>query len=219
MPKITHLLFDLDGTLTDPKEGIIASFVYALDKLGRADLGLTDLDWCIGPPLRDSFVVLLDSTDPALLEEAVGYFRQYFSLTGLFENFVYPDIEETLQILSQNFKLVIATSKPTVYARQILERFNLSKYFEAIYGCELDGRNSHKRELIGLILEQEKLLPAQAIMIGDREHDILGAKGNGVIAGGVTYGYGSADELTRAGAAYLFHKPLEIPKVLLAALN
>src|SRR6476661_2565991 len=113
MPQITHLLFDLDGTLTDPKEGIIASFVYALDKLGRADLGLTDLDWCIGPPLRDSFVLLLDSTDPVLLEEAVGYFRQYFSVTGLFENFVYPGIEETLQILSQDFKLLIATSKPT----------------------------------------------------------------------------------------------------------
>src|SRR5215207_10157507 len=107
MPQLTHVLFDLDGTLTDPKQGIIASYVYALNKLGRADLGATNLDWCIGPPLRDSFTQLLASelapelapVSPALVETAVGYYREYFGATGLFENFVYPGVEETLQTL------------------------------------------------------------------------------------------------------------------------
>jgi len=219
MPQITHLLFDLDGTLTDPKEGIIASFVYALDRLGRRDLTPANMDWCIGPPLRESFARLLDTADPDLVERAVSLFREYFATTGLFENFVYPEIVETLELLRKNFRLVIATSKPVVYARQILEKFELAGYFEAVYGAELDGRNTNKGELIGFILEREQLLPGQVIMIGDREHDILGAKRNSVIAGGVTYGYGSAEELTGAGATFLFHNPLQIPATLATLLN
>ncbi len=219
MPKITHLLFDLDGTLTDPREGIIASFVYALEKLGRGNLTSVNLDWCIGPPLRESFARLLDTTDPDLIETGVSLFREYFATTGLFENFVYPEIVETLQLLRKDFRLVIATSKPAVYARQILEKFELAGYFEAVYGAELDGRNSNKGELIGLILEREQLLPGQVVMIGDRKHDILGAKRNTVVAGGVTYGYGSEAELTEAGAAYLFHSPSQIPLTLAHLLN
>ncbi|MDB5081100.1 MAG: HAD-superfamily hydrolase, subfamily variant 1 [Chloroflexi bacterium] len=215
MSSITHVFFDLDGTLTDPKAGITGSFVYALDKLGRTDLSRTDLDWCIGPPLRDSFARLLESSEPAVLEEAVFYYRERYSHTGLFENYVYPQIEETLITLHNKFRLLVATSKPTVYAIQILERFNLLKYFETVYGCELDGRNSHKGELIGLILAKEQLQPEQAFMIGDREYDILGAKGNRVLAGGVTYGYGSEAELKSAGADYIFHNPYQIPEVLL----
>lgn len=219
MPQITHLFFDLDGTLTDPKQGIIASFVYALDNLGRSDLIPANLDWCIGPPLRESFAHLLDTTDPDLVERAVSLYREYFAATGLFENFVYPGIVETLQILRKDFRLVLATSKPAVYARQILEKFELAQYFEAVYGAELDGRNSNKGELIGFILEQEKLLPDQVVMIEDREHDILGAKRNMVLAGGVTYGYGSEAELTGAGVTYLFHSPSQIPVTLAAMLN
>lgn len=219
MPRITHLFFDLDGTLTDPKEGIIASFVYALDRLGRSDLTSASMDWCIGPPLRESFARLLDTADPDLVEKAVSLYREYFGSTGLFENFVYPEIVETLQLLKKDFRLVIATSKPAVYARQILEKFELAGYFEAVYGAELDGRNSNKAELISLILEQERLLPDHVIMIGDREHDILGAKRNRVVAGGVTYGYGSVAELTTAGATYLFHSPSQIPLTLSNIMN
>lgn len=214
MPQITHLLFDLDGTLTDPKEGIIASFIYALNRLGRSDLTSVDMDWCIGPPLRESFALLLDTADSDLVERAVSLYREYFATTGLFENFVYPEIVETLQILKKDFRLVIATSKPAVYARQILEKFELGGYFEAVYGAELDGRHTNKAELISLILKQEQLAPTQVMMIGDREHDMLGAKKNTVLAGGVTYGYGSEAELTGAGAAYLFHSPSQIPVML-----
>ena len=217
MPQFTHLLFDLDGTLTDPRQGIIASFVYALEKAGRADLALTGLDWCIGPPLRDSFSRLLATTEPARLEEAVAYYREYFGVTGLLENFVYPGIPEMLGRLKPDFRLFVATSKPTVYARQVLEHFNLSDYFEDVQGCELDGRHSLKRELIALILERENLPPAQALMIGDREHDIIGAKANGMAAGGVTYGYGSPAELSRAGASYLFPSPSHILETLLSS--
>lgn len=219
MSRITHLFFDLDGTLTDPKEGIVASFVYALDKLGRSDLTAANLDWCIGPPLRESFAILLETTDPDLVETAVSLYREYFATTGLFENFVYPEVVETLQLLKQDFRLVIATSKPAVYARQILEKFELAEFFEAIYGAELDGRYSNKGELIGLILDREQLSPDQVLMIGDREHDILGARKNTVLAGGVTYGYGSEAELTEAGAAYLFHRPSQIPITLAQALT
>ncbi|MBN9393153.1 MAG: HAD hydrolase-like protein [Chloroflexi bacterium] len=213
---MTHLFFDLDGTLTDPKEGIVASFVYALDRLGRRDLTSANLDWCIGPPLRESFARLLATDDPDLIEQAVSLYREYFAATGLFENFVYPEVVETLQLLKKDFQLLIATSKPAVYARQILEKFELAGFFEAIYGAELDGRYSNKGELIGLILEQEQLSPAQVLMIGDREHDILGAKRNTILAGGVTYGYGSEAELTGAGATYLFHRPSQIPTTLVA---
>lgn len=223
MPPLTHVLFDLDGTLTDPKQGIIASYVYALNKLDRADLCATNLDWCIGPPLRDTFAQLLGSegvpAGPALVETAVGYYREYFGTTGLFENAVYPGIEEMLQALRPDFKLFVATSKSHVYARRILDHFNLSQYFEGVYGSELNGRNSLKREVIGLILEDAKLDPSQAVMIGDREHDILGAKAHGMPAGGVTYGYGSVAELTVAGAAYLFHNPLHISATLASFSN
>lgn len=218
MPELTHVLFDLDGTLTDPKRGIIASYIYALNKLDRADLCATNLNWCIGPPLRDSFAQLLAPelapdgvpAAPALVETAVGYYREYFATTGLFENFVYPGIEEMLQTLRQDFKLFVATSKAHVYARKILDHFNLSRYFEGVYGPELDGRNSLKWEVIGLILADEKLPPSQAIMIGDREHDILGAKAHGMLVGGVTYGYGSLAELKAVGADFLFHNPAQI---------
>lgn len=135
-----------------------------------------------------------------------------------FDNFVYPEIVETLQLLRQDFRLLLAISKPAVYARQILEKFGLAGFFEAIYGAELDGRYSNKAELISLILEQEQLSPGLVLMIGDREHDILGAGRNSVLAGGVTYGYGSEAELTGAGATYLFHRPSQIPTTLARSL-
>jgi len=212
---LSHLLLDLDGTLTDPKEGIVRSIQYALRKMGRPVLNSEDLDWCIGPPLRELFSKLIDSTDEALIEQTVAVFRERFATTGKYENQVYPGVAEMLTQLAQaGYNLYLATAKAAVYSRDILEHFDLSQYFDGIYGSELDGRLSNKSELIEMILEQEAIQPERAMMIGDRRHDIEGAKHNGVRTGGVTYGYGSAEELTAAGADILFHSPAEIARFL-----
>lgn len=207
----TTLLFDLDGTLTDPKVGITESIRYALDKMERPYPPQASLDWCIGPPLLESFAKLLQSDDLALGQEALRLFRERFSTVGLIENEPYPDMPPVLEKLqAAGLKLFIATSKPAVYARRIVAHFDLAHYFLAVYGSELDGRLTHKNELLHHILQTEKLNPTQTLMIGDRKHDILGAKANQVTAVGVTWGYGSAQELTTAGATALLHQPSDL---------
>ena len=209
------LLFDLDGTLTDPKVGITESIRYALDKMERPYPPDASLDWCIGPPLQESFVKLLQTDDPALPLEALRLFRERFGSVGLFENIPYPAIPATLQTLQDaGLHLFIATSKPAVYARRIVQHFDLDQYFQVVYGSELNGRFTHKNELIHHILQQEKLDPTSTLMIGDREHDILGAKANDVAAAGVTWGYGSPEELSTAGANTLLLHPAELLRFL-----
>lgn len=209
--KYSNLLFDLDGTLTDPKVGITESIRYALAKMERPYPADASLDWCIGPPLQETFATLLQTTDPQLPIEALRLFRERFGTVGLFENEPYPDIDNVLgQLQAAGLRLFIATSKPAIYARQIVEHFDLARYFLQVYGSELDGRLTHKNELIHHILQQETLAANQTLMIGDREHDILGAKANHVAAAGVTWGYGSASELTAAGALTLLHQPTEL---------
>ena len=138
-------------------------------------------------------------------------FRERFGTVGLFENTPYPAIPHVLQNLqAAGLRLFIATSKPAVFAQRIVEHFDLAHYFLVVYGSELDGRLTHKNELIHHVLQQEALDPAQTLMVGDREHDILGAKANHVAAAGVTWGYGSAQELTAAGALTLLHEPTNL---------
>ncbi len=209
--QFTTLLFDLDGTLTDPKVGITESIRYALAKLERPYPPDASLDWCIGPPLQESFAKLLQNDDPQLGQEALRLFRERFSTVGLFENVPYPTISGVLSTLqAAGLNLFIATSKPAVYAQQIVEHFELAHYFKVVYGSELNGRFTHKNELIRHILQQEKLDPQHTLMIGDREHDILGAKANDVAAAGVTWGYGSPEELSAAGASTLLHRPADL---------
>ena len=211
----TTLLFDLDGTLTDPKVGITESIRYALAKMERPYPPDASLDWCIGPPLQESFASLLQTDDPQLPKEALRYFRERFSTVGLFENDPYPEIHDVLaQLQAAGQRLFIATSKPAVYAKQIVEHFDLAPYFVRVYGSELDGRFTHKDKLIRHILQTEALTPAHTLMIGDREHDILGAKANNLLAAGVTWGYGSPEELTAAGANTLLHKPTDLIQLL-----
>ncbi len=213
--KFSNLLFDLDGTLTDPKVGITESIRYALAKMERPYPPDASLDWCIGPPLQETFATLLQTDDPQLPVEALRLFRERFSTVGLFENTPYPAINQVLQTVQvAGLRLYVATSKPAVFARQIVEHFDLARYFLVVYGSELDGRLTHKNELIHHILQQESLDPAQTLMIGDREHDILGAKANQVTAVGVTWGYGSAQELTAAGALTLLHHPTDLLQFL-----
>ncbi|GAA5019764.1 HAD-IA family hydrolase [Acinetobacter puyangensis] len=196
---IQNILIDLDGTLTDPKVGITTSIRYGLERVGYPLAEETSLDWCIGPPLKQSLAKLLKTEDDELAERALTMYRERFSKTGLFENEVYPDVANTLLLLNQRgYQLFVATAKPTIYAKRILEYFNLAQYFQHIYGSELTGERTNKGDLITYILQQENLSSEQCIMVGDREHDILGARRNGIEAVAVTYGYGTLDEITAA---------------------
>lgn len=206
-----NLLFDLDGTLTDPLAGITNCILYALDKLGKPLPPGENLRWCIGPPLRDSFAKLLASDDQALIEKAVTFYRERFGTVGLFENQVYDGIPDVLQALQQDgHTLYVATSKPTLFAKRIIAHFDLQRYFKCVYGSELDGTRGDKTSLISYILQTELMAPSEAAMIGDREHDMIGAKENGVHGFGVLWGYGTKDELERAGAHAAFKNPPEL---------
>ena len=195
------LLFDLDGTLTDPGVGIVRCIRHALAALGRDEYDDARLRRCVGPPLADSFRLLLQTEDEATLARAVALYRERFGTVGLFENAVYDDIPELLRELhAQGRELYVVTSKPHVYARRIVRHFGLEGWFREIYGSKLDGTRVHKRELIRWVLEREQLAPGDACMIGDRGHDVAGARANGVRAIGVLWGYGSREELAAAGA-------------------
>jgi phosphoglycolate phosphatase len=208
------VLLDLDGTLTDPREGILACFRYALERLQRVAPSDAVLERLIGPPLQDGFRTLLRTTDPATVAAAVACYRERFTTRGMYENAVYPGILEALaRLRARGLVLLVATSKPTVYAEQIVEHFGLREYFAAVYGSELDGRDATKTDLLAHIVQDAHLDPAQSVMIGDRSHDMLGARANRIRPLGVLWGYGSAAELTAAGAERLLTHPSELGNV------
>ena len=183
-----HLLFDLDGTLTDPAPGISRCIQHALESLGKTPPASTGLHWCIGPPLHASFLELLKTTDHDLADRAVALYRERFSSIGLFENEVYPGIETALKQLTQDgHQLHLATSKPTIFATRIIDHFGLTRFFQSINGSELDGTNADKTDLIRHILAEQAIAPHQAIMIGDRKFDIIGALENQLTAIGVLW--------------------------------
>ncbi len=205
------VLFDLDGTLTDPKIGITTCIQHALVQLGKQPPSNDDLLWCIGPPLTNSFAKLLETDDQVLIDQAIVFYRDRFSTVGLFENFLYPEIPAVLELIRVKGDLIyVATSKPHLYAKQIIKHFGLLSFFDGIYGSELDGTRSIKAELIRHILLSENLDNSQTVMIGDRYHDVIGAKQNQIFAIGVTYGYGSEEELRSYGADVLAHSPNDI---------
>ena len=204
------VFFDLDGTLTDPKEGITRSIQYALERLSALVPEMDDLLWCIGPPLRASLAQLLNGDDDAA-GEALALYRERFAETGLYENAVYAGIPDVLKVLkSQGKRLFVATSKPHVYAERIVEHFGLGDYFEIVFGSELDGTRVEKTDLLQYVIAQTETDPSEAVMIGDREHDMLGARNNGLSRIGVLYGYGSEAELRAAGAEQLVSSPAEL---------
>jgi len=211
------LLFDLDGTLTDPKIGITKSVNYALQKFGREVDDLDQLIPFIGPPLLDSFIQYCGLTDEQAYQ-AIGYYREYFSVTGLFENAVFPGIKLLLtELVRQQKRLFIATSKPTDFSERILAHFGLAAYFERVVGSNLDGTRVNKAEVIAAVLSEIPLTNRQqTVMIGDRLHDILGAKICGLDSIGVAYGYGGTQELSRAGATYIVNTVSELSHFLLA---
>ena len=199
------VLFDLDGTLTDPKPGITRCIQHALTALGREAPGEEELLWCIGPPLQESFPRLLDSDEKALVDQAITHYRERFSTVGLFENELYPGVVEALQELrGAGLRTFVATSKPRVFALRIVEHFGLRLHVDEVYGSELDGTRTNKVELIEHLLAIEKLDLALSLMIGDRKHDLIGAHRNGLSAAGVGYGFGSREELMAESPAHYF---------------
>lgn len=211
-----NVLFDLDGTLTDPQQGIVTCFEYALNELGYSLPDRDELCLCIGPPLSDSFARLLDTTDRDLVDRAIGFYRDRYAKVGLFENKLYPQIPAVLvQIRAAGFRTYVATSKAQIYATQIVTHFNLSPLFDRIYGSELDGKYSTKAELIERILRLENLSSAHTVMVGDRAYDTIGAKQHGLYTIGVSYGYGSIVELTSAGTDIIVAEAAEILPILI----
>ena len=212
---VQHVLFDLDGTLTDSRSGITQSWAHALRSLGHEPPTLQALEQYIGPPTRDVARSLLQSADPALVERCVAVYRERYATVGLFENAVYPGIDALLAALAADgHTLFICTSKPTVYAQRIAEHFGLARFLRAVYGCELDGTRADKAELLRYILEQERIAPQNAVLIGDRMHDVRAARHAGVHAIGVLYGFGSRDELVAAGATLLCASAAEVRDVV-----
>ena len=211
-----NILFDLDGTLTDSREGILACIRHALDALGAPLAADVDLDRFLGPPLWGTFRELLPAgSGEVKVDAAVAAYRERFTRVGMFENRVYDGIPEALATLAGNgTRLFVATSKPRVFAERILAHFGLADRFERIFGSELDGRLTDKGELIAHVLSTSGLDAAETAMVGDRRHDLEGALQNRVFAVGALWGYGSRDELTASGADLLLERPGELATVV-----
>ncbi|HXK23812.1 MAG TPA: HAD hydrolase-like protein [Myxococcota bacterium] len=213
------LLLDLDGTLTDPRDGITRSLAHALEALGAPVPDAATLARCIGPPLRDAFAELLPDPSPVRIESAVTRYRERFDRVGWRENRVYDDVPDFLDALrARGLRTLLATSKPRVFALRIARHFGFEPALDAIYGSELDGRLGHKAELVAHVLAQEGLARERAVMLGDRRHDVEGARANGLRSLGVTYGYGDRAELSAAGATWICDDLREALAVLDAAL-
>ncbi len=211
------ILFDLDGTLTDSGPGITASVAYALRKLGLEPREPEKLRPFIGPPLLWSFAHFY-GLDEAQSREGVRLYREYFTAGGMFENSVYPGIPEALECLkSAGFRLAVATGKPELFSRQIVDHFGLADYFEAVCGAAMDESRTEKADVIRYALETLSLRAEDCLMVGDREHDVLGAGAVGLPCIGALWGYGSREELASAGAKALAETPAELVRLILSS--
>lgn len=212
--KFTHIFFDLDGTLTESAPGIVNSARYALAKYGIADVPESTLKSFIGPPLMDSFRDLFGFSDEKA-REAMSFYREYFGERGIFENSVYPGITETLSALRSGGKrLFVATSKPEIYMGRILDRFSLSRFFDFAGGSDLEETRSEKSQVIEHVVRKNHLEGARKagkiLMVGDRKHDIIGARKCSIPCCAVLWGYGSEAEFNENGADFVIEKPEEL---------
>lgn len=210
------LLWDLDGTLTDSKEGITLSVQYALERLDYPPQKADNLDWIIGPPLKESFKTLLQTTDDDFLNRAISIYRERYQEIGIYENIVYPGIPELLhQLKEKGCRHLLATSKPRVFAEKILEHFLLDSYFSVIMGSELNGQFVEKDCLIAEVL---KTVPASSrsktVMIGDRNYDVHGARANHIDVISVGYGFGTIEELRVASPDFIVQSVADLGKLL-----
>jgi phosphoglycolate phosphatase len=206
-----HVFFDLDGTLIDPRVGIVGCLQYALEAIGAPVPAAASLERFIGPPLADTFGRLLGAADRERIDRAITAYRVRFGATGLYENRVYEGIRDMLGALrSAGRSSWVVTAKPTVYSARIVEYHGLRAYVRKVHGSELNGARSDKGVLIGHVLETEQLSPREVVMVGDRAHDVLGARANGVASIAVRWGYGSLDELTTARPDLIVGSPAEV---------
>lgn len=211
-----YILMDLDGTITNPKLGITKSIQYALTAFGIQIEDLDSLSSFIGPPLRNSFRDSYGFSKEEA-EEVMNKYREYYSVTGIYENEVYPGMEELLRRLKEAGKtLIVATSKPEIYAKQIMEHFNLSKYFDDVCGATFDNSREKKEDVIRYALDKNKITDySEIVMVGDRLQDVEGAKGAGIACLGVLFGYGSREELEAAGADKIAEKVEDIYHIIM----
>ncbi|NJN17199.1 MAG: HAD-IA family hydrolase [Oscillochloris sp.] len=215
-PYYPVILFDLDGTLTDPYAGIAASFLYTLEQLELPRPDEDTLRAWIGPPLHATFKRLLG--DDAAADQAVAMYRSRYEPIGAFENRVYQGIPELLTDLRKaGCRLAVTTSKLEDSARMILQHFQLAPYFELLVGASRDGKLSAKADIIHIAIKELGLSRQMVVMVGDREHDVIGARTHNIPCIGVAYGYGGAAELHDAGAVAVAESVADLRKLLLDA--
>ncbi|MPQ44652.1 HAD family hydrolase [Clostridium tarantellae] len=209
-----YILFDLDGTITNSKLGITKSVQYSLKHFNINVENLDDLCTFIGPPLKDSFMKFYVFEETKALE-AISKYREYFVEKGIYENELYENIVDALSILKEKEKtIILATSKPKIFAEKILQHFNLAHYFSYVCGSELDGKRTKKGDVIKHVLKENNITDMNSvIMIGDREHDVIGAKESNIDCIGVLYGFGDYEELSKAGAVYIVNDINELKKL------
>ena len=210
-----NIFFDLDGTLTDAAPGITRCLEHALRRLGRESPPLAALRRFVGPPLHDTFAELLGSRDTGAVEGAIRLYRERFVEVGMFENELYPGVPEGLASLGRaGHRMWVVTSKPTVYADRIVRHFELTAWLQGVYGSEMSGANADKRQLLREVLQRERLAAPDCWMVGDRMHDIRAARENGISCVGVSWGYGTAEELGDAGPDHIVGSMAELCELL-----
>lgn len=213
------VFLDLDGTLIDPKEGITSSIQFTLQELGMIDIPTqNELTWCIGPPLHNSFDVLLGPG--ADLDEAMAIYRAHYTDEAMYLADVYDGIGDMFDAFHQvDARLFVATSKPHVYANELIEHFGIHAHIEQLFGSELDGTNSDKTDLLKFALDETGADPARSVMIGDRRFDIFGARNNDIPSVGALWGFGEPEELHMAEADALAGAPEEVPEIVFDLLR
>ncbi len=210
MPPV-NILFDLDGTLTNPREGILNCLRHSFHELDVPPPSDKILTENIGPPLEAIFRNLLPEWDANSIRQAVNIYRERYLVSGMLENEVYPHIPEILaELKGRGVRLYIATSKPASVAREIADHFGITNYFSAVYGADPAGELAAKPELIFHILSAESLKKTETAMVGDRKYDVLAARANGILSVGALWGFGSREELTAAGADLLCLQPPDL---------
>ena len=215
-----RLFFDLDGTLSDPREGMTRSFQHALKRLGRPNLPASELTQFIGPPLRWTMKRLFATDDAGVIEQGVDAYREYFGDRGLFENTVYDGIPPLLETLhAEGFPLYVATSKPKVFAERIIKHFGLDRYFLQVFGPDFDGDFDDKTDLLTHVLKILAVDPARTIMIGDRASDILAGRRNGTRTVAVTYGFAAPGELAATNPDRICATPAGIRPAVLSLIS
>lgn len=209
------VIFDMDGTLIDPRQGIFDSLKYALQRLKAPLPPDEDFESFIGPPLRSIFSRILETDEPEKIESAVALYRERYSATGIYKCVVFEGIVQMLQALDAGgHHLYVATIKPLPYARRILSHFGLAVFFLAVHGSRLDGSLDEKDRLVKGLLDEQGLNTARSVMVGDRFMDIAAARANGLTSIGVTYGFGTRRELSRAGADHIADSPAEVKSII-----